>query len=108
MDFIKAKNNGCSMDVIFDGRFIFIDKLHGLVAIAESVQDEDFNLTGYHIERTLAIGMSVIKRTITRYLYDAYDRIHDGNYRPELTFTDCTVHRFVGSLPYGITIGISK
>lgn len=108
MDFIKTKNCGGPMDVIFDGRFIFIEKFLGLVAIAQPVMDEDYNLVGYHIERTLAIGMPVIKRVVTKYLVDVYTLIDKEQKVQKMFFEDCTIHRFVGSLPYKIELNLTK
>lgn len=108
MDFIKTKNDGGLMDVIFDGRFIFIDKWHGLVAIAQPVHNDSYNLIGYHIERTQAISVCVIRRVINNYMNDMYNRINPDRGRQTFTFKDCTVHPFVGSLPYGIELNITK
>lgn len=108
MDFIKTKNNGSPMDVIFDGRFIFIDKWHGLVAIAQPVHDDDYNLVGYHIDRTQAISRATICRVASRYLNDMYDRINPERERGALSFVDCTVFQFVGSLPYGLELNVKK
>ena len=100
MDFIKTKNNGGPMDVIFDGRFIFIEKFHGLVAIAQPVHNDNYDIVGYHIERTLAIDPSTIRRIISRYRSAAEMR--------GVKVEDCMVHQFAGSLPYKIELNITK
>lgn len=100
MDIIKTKNCGGPMDVIFDGRFIFIEKFHGLVAIVQPIHNDNYDLVGYHIERTLAIDPSTVLRIISRYRSAAGMR--------DVKVEDCMVHQFVGSLPYKIELNIMK
>lgn len=108
MDFIKTKNNGGPMNVIFDGRFIFIEAFHGLVAIAQPVHDDEFNIIGYHVERTQAIGIATIKRIATKYLGEMYDRVAPNIKKRDFKFVDWTVYQFVGSLPYGLELNVTK
>lgn len=109
MDFIKTTSYGTPVDVIFDGRYIFIDKWHGLVAIVRPVYDDDCELVvvGYKIERTLAIDPKTIKRTIKKYRSD-FNKRYDLDSPRELTFEDAELHQVVGSLPYGIELNIRK
>lgn len=78
------------------------------MAIANPVYDEGCNLIGYHVERTLAIDLSKVKRVINSYMNGMRE-----NYNPEaglfkFKFEDCTVFQFVGSLPYGIELNVTK
>lgn len=104
MDFIRTKNAGGPMDVIFDGRFIFIEKFHGLIAIALPKYDKKLELIGYQIERTLEISPQTIQRVITNYLNGVRSSYNSEPFK--LTFEDSKVHQYVGSLSYGIELNI--
>ena len=94
MDIIRASHYSTPLDVIMDGRYIFRDAFHGIVAVATDIRDDNFNLIGYKVEHTLAIDQSTIKRVIRNHRYD----------RGEGLKYEFDTKKYVGSLPYGIKI----
>lgn len=108
MQIIKTKHHGTELDVIADGRFIFIDAFHGLVAIAKFDDDDtkyEKNVWNYEVERTLAIDPSTIERIIKNYVDKAR----------KTYATEPLTHKFhyntiqiVDSLPYSLEINLTK
>lgn len=93
MDIIRASHYSTPLDVIMDGRYIFRDAFHGIVAVATDIRDDNFNLIGYKVEHTLAIDQSTIKRVIRNHRKGLHDVLYEFDTK-----------KYVGSLPYGIKI----
>ena len=99
MDIITTKHYGTRLDVIMDGRYIFKDAWHGIVAVAKPIHNDSYDVVGYNVEHTLAIEQNTIKRVIRKH-WEGFP-ISDRAKGLEFKF-DTKNH--VGSLPYGIRI----
>lgn len=103
MDIIKTRNQQTPMNVIFDGRYIFIESFSGIVAVAHPILDENYDVVGYSVEHTLSIDQPVIARVIRNHRKGSWSEgIRNGKYKIEY---ETSVH--VGCLPYKIEIKLS-
>lgn len=108
MEFIKTKNYGGEMTVVYDGSYYFIEAFHGLVAVAKrqfnehSIENEDH----FKVELTLAIDESKIKRIINK-AENRYIECHPTFEFKYRTYAD-TGEKYVGSLPYTVGITLTK
>lgn len=103
MDIITTKHYGTRLDVIMDGRYIFKDAFHGIVAIANPICDDVYETIGYNVEMTQAIDKNTIKRVIRKHW--AGCPISDRTKGFEFKFD---IKDYVGALPYGIKIELFK
>lgn len=67
MEFIRTKNYGTEMNVVFTGdKYTFFDGFHGLVAIATRNSDPGDKNVLFSVEHTYVINESLIKRIINK------------------------------------------
>lgn len=104
MDIITTKHYGTRLDVIMDGRYIFKDAWHGIVAVANPITNDSYDVIGYNVEMTQAIDPNTIKRVIRKHREGFPCGAHTEN---GLKF-EFDTKKYVGSLPYGIKIELFK
>lgn len=103
MDIITTKHYGTRLDVIMDGRYIFKDAWHGIVAVANPITNDSYDVIGYNVEMTQAIDPNTIKRVIVKHRggFPIPDRAKGFEFKFD-------IKKYVGSLPYGIKIELFK
>lgn len=108
MVIIKTKHYHTPLDVIIDGRYIFIDAVHDVVAVANYNDDDSVpkpDTWCFDVERTLAIDTSTIERVIKNYVDDARSRCGLPSVKCEFNYK--TLEQ-VSSLPYDLEINLKK
>ena len=103
MDIITTKHCGTRLDVIMDGRYIFKDAFHGIVAVANPIHNANYEIAGYNVEMTQAISKDTVKRVIRKHWggFPIADRAKGFEFKFD-------IKDYVGSIPYGIKIELCK
>lgn len=103
MEFIKTKENGTEINVIFScGKYIFVSAWAGLVAIATRTSEPGSDSAVFRVEHSLYISERLIKRVINKSenKYTAVSVSYDFDlYAPN----SCPV-----SLPYSLNVDIVR
>lgn len=103
MEFIKTKENGTEINVIFScGKYFFVSAWAGLVAIATRTSEPGADSAAFHVERSLYISEQLVKRVINK---------SENKYTAVSVSYDFDLYAPDGlpvGLPYGLDIDIIR